>query len=315
MQPNKTSTLKTLAQHTLILPMLLSLSACSYFQRKENTVAPTTAPAESAPAQVQAPTPVPAPDTVPTTAPAASTEKPAEKASEKSEAKPTETSAAPTETQKSEVATKPTQEAHHHAETAGVPADKALSWLKNGNNRYLTNKLRTDGQSAKDRQRLSTGQHPHSIILSCSDSRVPPEILFDQKLGEIFVVRAAGEALDNATIASIEYAVAHLGANLLVVMGHDSCGAIKAAFETLGGADAGSPFLNNLVKDIHPRIQSFAGKKISDHGVDESWANVHGIAKDLIERSAIIREAVANNGFKIAKSVYHLSSGQVEWKE
>lgn len=309
MQPKKTSEMMSLTQQTLILPLLLTLSACSYFQHKESTTPPPPAAttAEVTPAAVT------------------TTEKPAEK--EKSSDKSTEKPPTETQAKASEppvaapaapeaVAAKPTQEVHHHhPEAAGVPADKALGWLKNGNNRYLTNKLRTDGQNAKDRQRLSTGQHPHAIILSCSDSRVPPEILFDQKLGEIFVVRAAGEVLDSSTIASIEYAVAHLGSNLLVVMGHDSCGAIKAAYETLGGADAGSPFLNNLVKDIHPRIQSFVGKKLSDHGVDESWANVHGIAKNLIERSAIVREAVANNGFKIAKSVYHLSSGQVEWKE
>ena len=294
MSPIMTRKLKSLSKQSLILPLILALPACSYFQHKDNPAATT---------QIEAPVAT------------------SDKSTENKTEKPTENQikavehSAPAAPKTAAVEEKKSEETHHHAVAAGVPADKALVWLKNGNNRYLTGKLRTDGQNAKDRERLSKGQQPHTIILSCSDSRVPPEILFDQKLGEVFIVRAAGEALDNATIASIEYAVAHLGSNLLVVMGHDSCGAVKAAFETLGGADAGSPYLNNLVKDIHPRIQSFAGKKISERGNDESWANVQGIAKDLVERSAIIREAVTNKGFKIAKSVYHLSSGQVEWKE
>src|SRR4051812_34563258 len=76
-----------------------------------------------------------------------------------------------------------------------VSADKSLSWLENGNTRYTSHKLRKDGQSSEDVKRLSTGQKPHAIVLSCSDSRVPPEIIFDQKLGELFVVRTAGESL------------------------------------------------------------------------------------------------------------------------
>lgn len=80
---------------------------------------------------------------------------------------------------------------------------------------------------ASDLKRLSTGQKPHTIVLSCSDSRVPPEVLFDQKLGEIFVIRTAGQAIDSSVLASIEYAVSHLGTNLIVVMGHESCGAVK----------------------------------------------------------------------------------------
>ncbi|MGZ3798075.1 MAG: carbonic anhydrase, partial [Pseudobdellovibrionaceae bacterium] len=134
-------------------------------------------------------------------------------------------------------------QSHEKADT-GVNAKTALAWLKNGNTRYLKGTLRKDGQSNKDRERLVTGQKPHTIILSCSDSRVPPEVLFDQKLGEIFVIRTAGEALDNAAIASVEYALEHLGSHLLVVMGHESCGAVKAAFSTLKGEDAGSPALD-----------------------------------------------------------------------
>ena len=122
-----------------------------------------------------------------------------------------------------------------------VAPDTALKWLMNGNNRFVKTQLRMkEGQKPADIKRLSSGQQPHAIVLSCSDSRVPPELVFDQKLGEIFVVRTAGEALGDNAVGSIEYAVEHLGSRLIVVMGHTSCGAVKAAHATLQkGTSAG----------------------------------------------------------------------------
>ena len=129
---------------------------------------------------------------------------------------------------------------------------------KQGNKRFLKGNVRKDGIDSATIKKLSEGQKPHAIVLSCSDSRVPPEIIFDQKLGEVFVVRTAGQSLDSMAIASIEYAVAHLGSNLILVMGHESCGAVKAALSTLNGGDAGSPSLNKLVGDLHPRLKRFS---------------------------------------------------------
>jgi carbonic anhydrase len=202
----------------------------------------------------------------------------------------------------------------HHEALKGTEPEKALGWLKNGNTRFVKASLRKDGQSKKDIVRLSKGQQPHTIVLSCSDSRVPPEIVFDQKLGEIFTVRNAGEIPDQATIASIEYAVEHLGSRLLVVMGHTSCGAVKAALGTLDGGDAGSPSLNALVHDIHPRLASFKGRMPSSNDVaTESWANTKGIAHDLLERSQILRERVASGDLKIQTALYHLDDGKVDF--
>lgn len=203
--------------------------------------------------------------------------------------------------------------AAHHEEKKGVAAEKALGWLKNGNIRYRKGLLRKDGQSQKDVKRLSTGQTPHTIVLSCSDSRVPPELVFDQKLGEIFTVRNAGEIPDQASIASIEYAVEHLGSRLILVMGHTSCGAVKAAIGTRDGGDAGSPALNNLVRDIHPRIASLKNQKPAADVQDESWANARGIAQDLIDRSEIIRNRVASGDLMIQSALYHLDSGVVDF--
>lgn len=201
----------------------------------------------------------------------------------------------------------------HHAVENAIAPDKALGWLQNGNTRYTKGFLRKDGISSSDRKTLHKGQHPHSIVLSCSDSRVPPEIIFDQKLGEIFTVRTAGETLDSAVIASIEYAVSHLGPQLLVVMGHTKCGAVQAAIETRSGGDAGSESLNKLVKDIHPRIETYSRLPASTEYYSESWANAKGVAADLSKRSKIIEQKIKEGQLKIVPALYHLDSGKVEW--
>ncbi|MCB0368324.1 MAG: hypothetical protein KDD45_02520 [Bdellovibrionales bacterium] len=216
------------------------------------------------------------------------------------------------------VTIKPTEEAHHKyvPRPDSVPAEKALGWLKNGNTRFTKGFFRNDGAAKKDVSRLVKGQNPHSIILSCSDSRVPPEVVFDQKLGEVFVIRTAGESLDNAAIASIEYAVDHLGTQLIVVMGHSNCGAVQAALKTPVGGNAGSPYLTALVADLQPRMQSHL-KSVhhSEHYLAESWDNTRGATKDLLEKSKIVRDAVKEGHLRIESALYHLDSGKVEWSQ
>lgn len=204
--------------------------------------------------------------------------------------------------------------AAHAAANEGVAADTALGWLKNGNKRFVTKALRNDGKSRKDRERLAKGQHPHAIILSCSDSRVPPETVFDQALGEIFTVRTAGEAVDSSVLASIEYAVEHLGPKLLVVMGHTSCGAVKASIETAEGKSAGSESLDKLIGDIRPRLPTRAPAAAPSAGLEvESTANARGVAADLVKRSAIIRARVERGELKIVPSLYNLETGAVKF--
>jgi len=201
-----------------------------------------------------------------------------------------------------------------HHEESGVDAETGLRYLKNGNIRFVKGFFRKDGVSHADIKKLSTGQKPHSIVISCSDSRVPPEVIFDQKLGEIFVVRTAGETLDPTSIASVEYALEHLGTKNIIVLGHTQCGAVKAACSTLDGQDAGSENLNKLVQDIHPRIKNFKNKKPSPNYLDESTANAEGVATDLIKRSQIISEKVKNSGVKITPAIYNLEDGKVNFK-
>ncbi|MDO9182268.1 MAG: carbonic anhydrase [Bacteriovorax sp.] len=204
--------------------------------------------------------------------------------------------------------------AHEHRLKGEINPQKSLVLLKNGNTRYATDHPNLKGIGKADRSKLVSGQKPYAIVLSCSDSRVPPEIVFDQKLGEIFVVRTAGQSLDSAAIASIEYAVSHLGSNLIVVMGHESCGAVKAALSTLKGGDAGSPWLNKLVADLHPHLKRFSELSQTDGVIVESWANVEGVAKDLLDRSEIVKGLVQPGEVKIQNALYHLGSGEVEWR-
>jgi carbonic anhydrase len=105
-------------------------------------------------------------------------------------------------------------------QVGSVPAEKALGWLKNGNTRFVKGRFRADGASAKDRLRLLQGQKPHAVIFASSDSRVSPEVIFDQKLGEVFVIRTLGLSTGGNVLSSVEYAVQDLGANLVVILGH-----------------------------------------------------------------------------------------------
>lgn len=286
-----------------LLLVAMCLSACSMFQRKST-------------AQMKEyPTPPPAPMT-PAEEKVAAADKARAEEMRKAVAAETAKQAKKEAVVEEVHADHPTVPAEHKPREVGpVSAEKSLGWLKNGNTRFVTGRLRADGMKSADRTRLSAGQKPHAIVLSCSDSRVPPELVFDQKLGEVFVVRTAGESLDNNVIGSIEYAVDHLGSNLIVVMGHSSCGAVKAALASLQGSDLGSPALNGLVADLKPRLTQYANKKSSEGLVEEVSANVNGVARDLLARSQILRDAMATGEVKIVRAVYHLETGKVDWPD
>lgn len=199
-----------------------------------------------------------------------------------------------------------------HAETSSIPAETSLRWLKNGNTRFVKKNFRKDGRDANDRARLTSGQKPHAIVLSCSDSRVPPEVVFDQALGEIFVIRVAGEALDSSVVASIEYAVEHLGPSLIVVMGHTQCGAVNAAL-TMKEGEAGSADLDRLIADIRPRLKTVLKETPSKSLEVESAVNADGVARELVRRSDIIRHKVESGALKIKTALYRLDSGKVSF--
>jgi carbonic anhydrase len=190
-----------------------------------------------------------------------------------------------------------------------MTADQALQALKDGNQRYTSGKPARPHQDLPYVSSLSGGQSPFAIVLSCADSRVAPEILFDQGVGDIFVLRVAGNiAEDDTIIASIEYAVANLGSPLLVVLGHQSCGAVSAA--VAGGNLPGH--LNSLVKAIAPAVEQ-AKAQPGDTVHNAIVANVHLNVEKLKTMEPIFAEKVKAGALKVVGAKYSLETGTVEW--
>lgn len=186
-----------------------------------------------------------------------------------------------------------------------MTSKEALQRLQDGNERFVADKL--DGQlnDSSRRSELTSGQSPYAIVLSCADSRVVPELAFDTGLGEIFVIRVAGNVANTESIASIEYAVAHLGTKLIMVLGHESCGAITAA---IGGGNNGYN-LNLLLSQIQPAIAE-SGEGAEVNTVVKKNAQLVG--DDLKNRSSIIADALKNGGLEIVSAYYNLDSGKVD---
>ena len=182
---------------------------------------------------------------------------------------------------------------------------EALNRLKEGNARFVSDRLLYKKQDSSRREQTSRGQHPFAIILSCADSRVVPELTFDTGLGELFVVRVAGNVANTSSIASIEYAVANLGVPLIVVMGHEGCGAVTAAID---GSDAG-PNLNHLLSMIRPAVDNVEDKSVNTVVKENAKRN----AKAIMEKSGIISSAANNSNVKIITGFYHLKSGNVDF--
>ena len=186
-------------------------------------------------------------------------------------------------------------------------ASEALNRLKEGNERFVGASPSTPAQGDSERGALTGGQSPYAIILSCADSRVVPELAFDTGLGEIFIIRVAGNVANTSSIASIEYAVAHLGTKLIVTMGHQSCGAVAAAIQ---GGDNGFN-LNQLVSYIKPSVDKLGADADADAIIKE---NANESARTLVGRSDIIKNAVESDDVQIVSAYYHLDSGKVDFE-
>jgi carbonic anhydrase len=192
----------------------------------------------------------------------------------------------------------------------GVPAAVAMARLKAGNDRFVLGRRKPVYYPA-ERTALVKGQKPYAILLTCSDSRVPPELVFDESLGKIFIARVAGNVADPVTLGSIEYAVLHFGTRLLVVLGHESCGAVEA---TLDG-DHVPPNIEVIVRKIQP-----AADRARDRGLDPKATmrvaveeNVRQQIHDTLAESEILRERVGEKSLTIVGGVYWLATGRVQW--
>jgi len=198
---------------------------------------------------------------------------------------------------------------HGAAPAAAMPtADQALAELKAGNQHHAAHQYTHPHQTASRQRELVQGQHPHAVVLTCADSRVAPEIVFDQGLGDLFTIRVAGNIAGDAEIASIEYAAEHLHTPLVVVMGHQSCGAVAAAVE--GGEAPGH--LPSLIAAIRPAVDKARGQP-GDLSANAVRINVEMVVAQLRSSTPVLAELVGSGKLKIVGAVYSLENGKVTW--
>ncbi len=192
---------------------------------------------------------------------------------------------------------------HRHQ---GLDPDQAWQELLTGNRHFASGARRNPRQSAARRAEVVAGQRPFAAVVGCSDSRVPPEVVFDCGLGDLFVVRTAGQVLDDAGLGSLEYAVDHLGTRLVVVLGHGSCGALTAAVQ--GGEPEGH--VARLMERLRPVVEAVAGRPgdVLDNAVDE---NVRREVARLRRLEPVLARLVESGQVRVVGARYDLRSGVV----
>ena len=200
-----------------------------------------------------------------------------------------------------------------------ISARDALQRLRVGNSRFASSLRTVEPLLSHDRRaELVAGQEPFAIILGCSDSRVPAEIVFDQGLGDLFVIRVAGNIVAPSQIGSVEFAVSRYGTRLVVVLGHSQCGAILATIEELtGGGDSASRNIRSIVDRIKPSVESIMATELRNHQdalVKEAVrANVRASANHLRHGSEIIEKLIEDEGLLVVGAEYSLETGIVEF--
>lgn len=194
---------------------------------------------------------------------------------------------------------------HEQHETT-LSGDRALQKLMEGNKRYASARTAHPNQTPARRAEVIEGQHPFAVIVACSDSRVPPEIIFDQGLGDVFVVRLAGHVLNDEALGSIEYAVDHLGTRLIMVLGHDGCGAVTAAVK--GGGAPGH--IGSVMNAIAPAVRK-AQDRPGDLLKNAIRENVAMVVEQLQSSAPLLQALVKNGGLNIVGAHYHLDDGKV----
>ncbi len=188
----------------------------------------------------------------------------------------------------------------------------ATAWnaLKQGNERFVAGKPEHPSQSIEYRASLAGAQKPTAVLFGCADSRVAAEIIFDQGLGDMFVVRTAGHVIDGAVLGSIEYAVTVLKVPLIAILGHDSCGAVQATLAALDDGAVPGGYVRDVVERVMPSI--LIGRRDGLTRVDEFEAkHVAETGKQLLSRSTAIAEGVRSGGLAIVGLTYQLADGQV----
>jgi carbonic anhydrase len=217
-------------------------------------------------------------------------------------------------------AEEPAKDAHaadSHAEEApdGLTPAQALKKLKNGNRAFVEDANACAANLAHRREELAGGQHPWAVILTCSDSRVTPELIFGGvTLGELFVIRNAGNVLDTGGLGTIEYGTEHLHAPLVVVMGHKKCGAVAAACDVVSKGTQLPASIGKMVQPILPVALNtlFKSDDFVNHTVK---ANAQSGADRIVKESPIVAELVDHGKVRVVSAVYDIESGEVEFFE
>ncbi|HME81807.1 MAG TPA: carbonic anhydrase [Candidatus Eremiobacteraceae bacterium] len=187
--------------------------------------------------------------------------------------------------------------------------DEALRRLTDGNRRYMADAAIYCNRNYDRRLETAKGQMPFAIVLSCSDSRVPAEIVFDQRVGDLFLVRVAGNIAEPAGIASIEYAVSHFHSPLLMVVGHESCGAVEATLDVLANGSVPPGHIATLTDAIAPAVRGVPkGTDMLDQAVR---ANARYVARELPAQSTIVADAVRESKLHIVAAYYSFADGAV----
>ena len=189
----------------------------------------------------------------------------------------------------------------------GPTPDQALQKLVEGNQRFVDAKMKYPGQTPQRRKELTQGQHPFAAILGCSDSRVPLEVIFDQGLGDLFVVRVAGNTVDQLGLGSLEYATQVLGAPLILVLGHDQCGAVDATIK-------GKPLpghIQDLANHLKPAVKLETCQKEKTPLECSINANVEFNVAQLLSSEPILAPLVKSGKLKVVGGRYDLQTGKV----
>jgi carbonic anhydrase len=189
---------------------------------------------------------------------------------------------------------------------ANITADEALARLKAGNERFVTGQVIHPNAGAERRAEVAKGQKPFAIVVGCSDSRVGPEVVFDQGLGDLFVVRTAGNVVDDVALGSIEYAAEHFGVPVIFVLGHTRCGAVAAA--VAGGEAPGH--VGSVIEKIKPAVEETKGKE--GDAVDNAVrANVRNVVNQLRGAGPILLGLVKAGKLRVVGGCYDLDTGRV----
>jgi len=197
-----------------------------------------------------------------------------------------------------------------------LTAVEALSRLQEGNRRFVANQTNPDSLDHARRAALAAGQEPFAIILGCSDSRVPAELVFDQGFGDLFVIRVAGNIVAPSQVGSVEFAAARFGTRLVVVLGHSGCGAITATLEEITGrATSQSRNLRSIVNRVRPSVETLLGSRHHDDEEalirDAVRANVRVSVNHLRHGSELLEQLSLNDGLMVVGAEYSLETGVV----